>query len=75
MLNNSNHAIGQSIIGTNKLGDVECDDATEVLIAKSKVVFKDGAHKQTITPECVCKPGFRKNIQTKRCDPLPPKSG
>ena len=62
--------IGQSLTGSNRAGDLVCDDVSEVLIAKTKLVFKNGQHVQTITHECVCKPGFKKNLQTKNCDPL-----
>ncbi|KAH9403221.1 hypothetical protein TYRP_015101 [Tyrophagus putrescentiae] len=60
----------QSITGSNRSGDLVCDDATEVLIAKTKTVWKNGQHQQIVTPTCVCQPGFTINLKTKKCDPL-----
>ncbi|KAI2797475.1 hypothetical protein BLOT_013032 [Blomia tropicalis] len=61
---------GQSITGSNRSGDLVCDDSTEVLIAKTKTTFKNGRHHQEVTPTCVCKPGYTINLKTNKCDPL-----
>ncbi|KAH9392005.1 hypothetical protein TYRP_022275 [Tyrophagus putrescentiae] len=51
-------SLHRSITGSNRSGDLVCDDATEVLIAKTKTVWKNGQHQQIVTPTCVCSPVY-----------------